>query len=168
MYTSEIEAVTMMSGYTLLTGELTCAVFPPPKINPENPHEEFNFRVKRIRKCIISSGGHFFKCTDEDADRRIVAVTSWVEPSRKQWKDDPAQDPGTEEEALPSCIELSMHYAAIDATKGASERALKGNYNLWCKPPLIRMCFIDLSIDLGSLATDPDYQGKGIRRMVMQ
>ena len=62
---------------------------------------------------MISSGGHFFKCTDEDADRRIVAVTSWVEPSGKQWKDGPAQDPGTEEEALPSRIKLSVHYTAI-------------------------------------------------------
>jgi len=111
--TSEVEAVTMMSGYALLTGELTRAVFPLSKINPENPHREFNFRVKRIRKRMISGGGHFFKCTDEDADRRIVAVTSWVESNGKQWKDDPAQDPGTEEEALPSRIKLSVHYAAI-------------------------------------------------------
>ena len=48
--TSEVEAVTMMSGYALLTGEPTRAVFPLSKINPENPHKEFNFRVKRIRK----------------------------------------------------------------------------------------------------------------------
>jgi GNAT superfamily N-acetyltransferase len=117
---------------------------------------------------MISGGGYFFKCTDKDADGRILAVTSCFKPGGKQWKDDPAQDPGTEEEALPSCIKLSMHYSAIDAMKGARERGLKGNYNLWCKSPLIRMCFIELLIDLGSLATDRDYQGKGIGRMVMQ
>ena len=134
--------MTMMSWCAFLNGELTRAVFPLSKTNPENPHEEFNFRVIHIRKRMISGGGHFFKCTDEDADGRIVAVTSWFEPSGKQWKYDPAQDPGTEEEALPSCIELSMHYAAIDAMKGARERVLKGNHNLWCKSPLIRMCYM--------------------------
>lgn len=72
LYTSEIEAVTMMSGYALLTGELTHAVFPPPKINPENPHEELNFRVKRIRKRIISSGGHFF-----NVQTRTLTGGSW-------------------------------------------------------------------------------------------
>ena len=64
---------------------------------------------------MISGSGHFFKCTDEDADRRIVAVTSWVEPSGKQWKDDPAQDPGTEEEALPGRINFQCNMQPFSA-----------------------------------------------------
>ena len=83
-YTSEVETVTMMSRCTFLNDELTRAAFPLSKINPENPHEEFNFCVKRIQKRMIPGGGHFFKRTDDDADGRIMAVTSRCKPGGKQ------------------------------------------------------------------------------------
>ena len=153
LYTSEVEVVTMNSpASSFRTLKSTQKIFMRNLISALNVLKAHDLR----RWTIFQMYG------------RTVAVTDWSKPGGKQWKDDLAQDLGTEEEALPSCIELSMHYAAIDAMKGARERVLKGNHNLWCKSPLIRMCFIDLSKDLGSSATDPDYRGKGTGRMVMQ
>jgi len=152
-------------------------MYPPRLLDPTNPDEAHQFRIRDMRKRLVKNGAWSIAAVDEDVTDengapKVMGYAAWYEPGfssvtavlgdqqrdgeeENGWVDDGEGGLRGDGVKHPRCMDFKV-YDKIDGMLKDAERMVLG------EPPVRTAWY------LGSLAVDPDFTGRGIASKLVQ
>ena len=146
------------------------ACFPVSQIDPSDPDEEVRWRAARNEIAASLPICRAIKAVDEGAGGRIVGAAAWFVPGGFQWMDKEGKEKEKSGSGMPKCCNVQAHNMIMQELEDARERLLEGNYNVWGECEFLSSDssrFLTRPAELTQIFVDPDYQRKGIGKMLL-